>query len=134
MARTAPVGNPIPSDQASPNDLTPIYSQNRLGNANAEKGTLEGWQTTAASIAPGGAKDSKSAFRLEASSGRMTQVHSAQGTQPSDYRIGGYYLPDRVSKAEDVKVKAYVQVEYLYADGTKDIAVVPVRGAIAYDG
>lgn len=132
MARTAPIGNPIPSDQDSPNELKPIYSQNRLTNGDADKG-MAGWQSQGVGTVAGGAEESANAFKFNPLTASMSQSVSAQGNQPADYRVGGYYLPDKQTKAADVKVKAYVQVEYLYADGTKDVTVVPVRGAVAYE-
>lgn len=131
MPSTAPPGQEIPHDDVSPNDIKPIYSLNRLLNPSAEAGTLEHWETTGVTVLAGGPEGSANTFKLQPMTGYLKQVLSAEGTQPSDYRVGGYFLPDKASKAEDVKVSAYVKVTYTYADGSEDIALVPVKGAVS---
>lgn len=131
MANTAPPGQEIPLDGASANAITPIYSANRLKNADAGTGVLTPWQTEGVTAVPGGPDGSSHTFKLEPGIGYLKQVIPAEGRQPSDYKIGGYFLPDRAAKAEDVRVSAYVKVTYKYADGTEDIAMIPVRGAVS---
>lgn len=131
MAKTIKPGDDIPHDDISPNDLKPIYSTNKLKNSNAEKGTLVDWETRRTSVSGSGADDSNHSFRLAENDGWMRQVIPAEGSQPADFRVGGYYLPEKAARAEDVKVGAYVKVTYTYADGSIDTILVPVRGAVS---
>lgn len=125
------IGNTdIPLDGAS-NAVTPIYSQNRLLNGDASNG-LNHWEHTNASIASN-VEDALVVFKLGAANGIMTQEVPSGGVQPTDFKIGGIFLPDRLSTALDVKVKAFTEVVYTYADGSKDVYIVPVRGAVNYE-
>lgn len=120
----------IPSDDATQN-LKPIYSINRLVNGDAETGSTSGWETQGASVVIESDDNPNKMFKLIAGFASMKQVVSAGGSQPPDFQFVGSYLPDRARAAEEVQVKAYAKLTLNYADGTKDVAMLPVRGAVS---
>lgn len=119
----------IPNDEDQLGGNPPMYSTNRLKNGDAEKGTLEDWSAISASVIDGGVEGSLKAFKLEPLQGSIFQTIAAAGSQPPDYRVSGSYLPENAVSGQKVDVKAFIKVTVSYADGSKDIVIVPAREA-----
>lgn len=104
--------------------LGSIYSKNQLTNGDAEKGDLSGWISNGVTIVDGGSdEESAKCFRLEPTAS-MAQ-DKTWGTQPPDCMVTADFLLEYDTAPDETEVPLFLQVEYEYADGTKDILVIP---------
>ncbi len=105
------------------------WSSNKLTNGDAESGSTTGWATTNVVVVPGGvatdeATGSNWCFKIEAPTSSMQQTVNVS-TQPPSIKLGWAWLAEEELPLE-TEVKAWIEVELEYADGSKDSIKAPL--------
>ncbi|RJQ25437.1 MAG: hypothetical protein C4589_11240 [Peptococcaceae bacterium] len=101
-----------------------LYSKNKLTNPSAETGDTAGWTASGVTVVDGGTDGGK-CFRLNTSADMYQE--QAFSVQPSDFKIAADFLPEYEQPETETGVRAYLKLEYEYADGMVDTFILPCR-------
>jgi hypothetical protein len=102
--------------------LDEIYSRNQLTNPSAETGDTSGWTATGVTVVDGGTEGEK-CFMLDKTAYMGQEI--VIPIQPPDCKVTADFLPEIEYPENTIDVKAYLKIEYEYADGTKDAFILP---------
>lgn len=100
-----------------------MYSKrNILLNPGAEKGTMESWTATGASVVPGGPGERTTYCFQLAPAANMSQTVMATKQIPS-IKVGGWFLPEYPTTEPEKKV--FIRVTNTYTDNIEDVHLIP---------